>query len=225
MKKIGIIGGAGPLASALFYETIVQECYLQAHQVPEILLINYPFSRALTLEEGVVNESKLKDELQYCVDILSQYRVDVGILTCNTLHLYLPLLEGKKTPFSFYALPFLVMEEAKERGHRRLLILGTQNTCNSQLYQHPEMEMVYPYPQHQRLADEVIDRVLKGEITPKDSFLMSEVISQIASENSFDGVVLGCTDLPVLHHRFPIASKKPLYDSIKIPAKILKRYI
>ena len=65
MKKLGIIGGAGPLASALLYETLIQESYALGRQVPEIVLINYPFSRGLSLEEGKNNEEIIHQELSY----------------------------------------------------------------------------------------------------------------------------------------------------------------
>ncbi len=219
MKKIGIIGGAGPLASALFYETIVQECYQQAQTVPEIHLLNFPFTRGLTNAEGHKNGTVLIDELQYCLDVFSQNDVELGILACNTLHLYLKLLT-KVIPF--ISLPDLVMNEAMTRGNYSLLILGTQNTCRSNLYCHSDLQMLYPPQKHQIELDAIIDRVLQGKVHQEDSFAVSNLIEVLSNHLSFDGIVLGCTDLPVLHHRFPIQCYKPLYDSIKIPAKKIR---
>ncbi len=36
MKKAGIIGGAGPLASALLYELVIEECYHHKKNIPAI---------------------------------------------------------------------------------------------------------------------------------------------------------------------------------------------
>lgn len=223
MKKVGIIGGAGPYASALFYETMIEESYLQSEVVPEILLLNYSFTRGLTEEEGVRNEQQLLGELHYCVQTLERHRVQIGVLACNTLHLYM-----RKLPQSgvvFLSLPDAVMRQAREEGHHRLLILATQNTCRSGLYFDPKMTAIYPMAQEQSLVDQVIDHVLAGDLRYSDSDALAQVIEKTAERFDFDGVVLGCTDLPVLHHRFPIQSVKPLFDSIKIPAKMLRRMI
>jgi aspartate racemase len=219
MKKIGIIGGAGPLASALLYETLIQESYTLGRQVPEIVLINYPFTRGLSLNEGKENEKTIHNELSYCMQFLAKSGVELGVLACNTLHLFLK--QHIHPAIQFYHLPELVVKAAQSKQHHRLLILGTQNTCRSNLYQMTDVEVIYPSAQDQFTIDAIIDRVLEGKILKKDSSLVSRIINRTLQNESFDGVVLGCTDFPVLHHRFPISSLKPIYDSIKIPAKTL----
>lgn len=210
MKKIGIIGGAGPLASALFYETFVQGCYQKGKAVPEIVLINYPFIRGS-------KEALLVDELAYCRASLEKQGVEKGVVVCNTLHLYLNRLP--KSTFSFHSLPKAVLKEAKIKGHKKLLVLGTQNTCKFGLYQNEEFSLCYLPVRDQKHLDEVIDRVLNGQVLKEDAELVGDLIHKMTLQADFDGVVLGCTDLPVLHHHFPIPSKLPLLDSIKIPVK------
>jgi aspartate/glutamate racemase len=219
MKKIGIIGGAGPLASALLYESLVYESYLQKQPIPEIFLLNFPFTRGLTLDEGQNNKKLIFEELSYCIEILIQNGVEIGMLACNTMHLFLRTFPP--IPILFQQLPNLVMNEARKRDLRRLLILSTQNTCHFNLYQHEELITVYPSTQTQVLIGEIIDRILEGKITKEDSNLLGKLIHETSTMTDFDGVVLGCTDLPVLHHHFPIVSDKPILDSIKISAKAL----
>lgn len=223
MKKVGIIGGAGPLASSLLYRKIVEESYQQALPLPEIFLINYPFTRGLTLQEGQKNASLLHKELRYCIDIFIQQEVEIGMIACNTLHLYLEKLQIVSPVF--LSLPQLVMEEAKQKGHQRLLLLATQNTCHSSLYKEQGLTFVYPPTQEQKEIDAIIDRVLEGKIYLEDSLLLSRLISKLATSCSFDGVVLGCTDLPVLHQRYPLIIDLPIYDSIEIPAKKFRGFL
>lgn len=217
MKKIGIIGGAGPLASALFYEALIHECYISGKPIPEIVLINFPFTRGLTLEEKKLHGDRLLDELAYCIASLEKNAVEMGVLVCNTLHLYLRKMA--KGSFSFINLPQSVLQEALEKGHKRLLVLGTQNTCRSGLYQKAGIDIVYPPEKKQGFLDAVIDSVLMGQVLKEDAELIGQLIAELSKELEFDAVVLGCTDLPVLHHRHPISSPKPLLDSIKIPVR------
>lgn len=219
MKKLGIIGGAGPLASALLYETLIQESYARGLQVPEMVLINFPFTRGLSFDEGKENKISLINELGYCVQFLIKNGVEIGLLACNTLHLILRNIP--QAPVQFYSLPELVIKAALDKKHLRLLILGTENTCRSHLYQHAGIQAIYPTSENQKLLDEVINRVLEGRVLKEDADLVAQIIRQISRSNDLDGVVLGCTDFPVLHHRFPIHSDQPVYDSIKLSAKTI----
>lgn len=225
MKKLGIIGGAGPLASALLYESIIKECYASASAVPEMILINYPFKRELTLLEAKEGEKILLAQLSYCIELLSQGGAELALLACNTLHLYLKLLPNK---VPFLSLPDLVMEEAIKQGSRRLLLLGTEKSCHSPLYRHPAIEVVAPGGKEQQMIEEVIDRILGGKVEQNDSLLLSNLIEEMGirpGSPSFDGIILGCTDLPVLHHYFPLKSHLPIYDSIKVPARFVSAFL
>ena len=88
-KKIGVIGGAGPYASSLLYQRFITACYDAGDAVPEMVLLNFPFTRVLLLEEYTGRHTLLVEELQECFDRLDQQGVDVAVIACNTLHLFL----------------------------------------------------------------------------------------------------------------------------------------
>lgn len=223
MKKLGIIGGAGPYASALLYETIVREGYLLKQRQPKIYLINYPFTRGLCPHESEINLSQIENELLECLHAFKKLEVEVGLLACNTLHLFLEKLPGIEIPF--ISLPKTVLQEALRQKHTRLLLLGTSNTCRSSLYHHAEITTLHPSPDGQSLVNEIIDRILAGEVLADDAEKLGQLINNAAAVTDFDGVILGCTDLPVLHHTHPIPSNKKIYDSIKISAKNIRVYL
>ncbi|MBS0629268.1 MAG: aspartate/glutamate racemase family protein [Verrucomicrobia bacterium] len=207
MKKLGIIGGAGPLASALFYETMVHECYRLGRPLPEIVLLNYPFMRT----SKVLNE-----ELSSCVVALEKGGADAAVLVCNTLHLELEKIEQKNV--HFFSIPELVLGQVKKGD--RLLLLATEHTCRSCLY---GFNISLPSSEGQKVVNRVIENVLEGKITLEDAQLLEQLIANFPEE--IDGVILGCTDLPVLHHHFPLHCEKPIYDSVKIPAKTILEYL
>jgi aspartate racemase len=221
MKKLGIIGGAGPLASALFYETLVHESYRLQRLLPEILLLNYPFNRGLTPEEKLRDGSLVREELLHCLNALETGGASIAILVCNTLHLELAKLP--RGSVCFCSIPDLVLEKIQEEKQKRLLLLGTQNTCNSPLYHKSDLTIFRPLPEGQKIIDQAIDHVLEGNISEKDARLIEHVIESFPEK--IDGVILGCTDLPVLHHHFPIQVDQPIYDSVKIPAKSILRFL
>lgn len=220
MKKLGIIGGAGPLASSLLYEEVVRNCYQYGGIIPEMIILNFPFSRLLSKREAGNHRERVKAELGYCITQLEEMGAEVAVLACNTMHLLLRAIPHGTIHFA--GLPEMVLEEAKNHQARRLLFLGTENSCRSGLYNQSEIEMVYPSAQEQRLVDAVIDHVLVGRLLNEDSAQISQLIHAISSRESLDGVVLGCTDLPVLHHHHAIACAMPIYDSIKIPSRRIR---
>ena len=148
---------------------------------------------------------------------LKKADVDMGILICNTLHL--TLFKIKPYPIPFLSIPQLVLDEAFKNKQQRLLLLGTENTCRSSLYTHEDHSISHLNSKDQRVLDNIINRILKGTILKEDAELLSSLLEKYTHE--IEGVILGCTDLPVLHHHHPIKCSKTLYDSVKIPAKTL----
>lgn len=211
MKKIGIIGGAGPLAGALLLKSFIMECQRAELPVPEIHLINIPFTGGATTKSNELAETQLREGVEHLISC----GVDIALVACNTLHLFLP-----KTTLPILSLPECVMEEAKRQSCTSLLILGTEKTCSSLLY-HSGIKTVYLPEEDQMTLNRIIDRVLKGKLLKEDAITMEKTLERLSKTNFFDGIVLGCTDLPVLFDKFPIESKIPLYDSIKIPAQKL----
>jgi aspartate racemase len=226
-RKLGIIGGAGPYASALFYHMLCKAHYSKIHSeersstsMPEVVIINYPFTRGLTVSESQAHARLLCAELQYCIDLLAQQQVEKMAITCNTLHAFVSSLDLKR--IELISIPALVMQTAIQQGLRKLLILATQTTRSSQLYCHPNLEAIFPFSEEQAIVDQVIDRILSGVLTETDSQLLCRLIKTIRERESIEGVVLGCTDLPVLHHSYPLKiGSLPLFDSIQIPAQAL----
>ena len=221
MKKLGIIGGAGPLASALFYETLIHESYQLGHPLPEIVLLNYPFSRGLTPEESRNHGIVVREELRHCLQALERAGAEVGVLVCNTLHL--ELAQAPIGNICFLQIPDLVLEKIHEKKSKRLLLLATQNTCDSSIYHQSGVTIFRPSLKEQKVVDNAIDHVLMGTFSEQDSLQIMELIRNFPEE--IDGVILGCTDLPVLHHHFPIRLSIPIYDSVKIPAKTIMRFL
>lgn len=220
MKKLGIIGGAGPLASSLFYETLVRECYQTRVPLPEMVLLSYPFTRGLNPQESDTNGLKLKEELTHCAQTLKQANVDLAVLVCNTLHLQLPHLSLSGVPF--ISIPELVLKEIGQIP-KKVLLLATQNTCHSPLYHQSQHFLFCPSPREQKIIDQAIDHILEGKILKEDAIAIRNLILKFQAE--IEGVILGCTDLPVLHHHFPLSLNKPVYDSVKIPVKNILRYL
>jgi aspartate/glutamate racemase len=85
------------------------------------------------------------------------------------------------------------------------------------------MEGVTLFFPEQQIVEQIINHILEGKILIEDAQILEKLIQDFPEE--IDGVILGCTDLPVLHHHFPLQCNLSIYDSVKIPAKTLLRYL
>ena len=91
MKKIGIIGGAGPEAGSLLFNMIIRKLQSEGkhndHDFPEIHLLNYPFYFAIN---STLKEELLREQLKEALNKLEKNNVDIIALACNTLHALIP---------------------------------------------------------------------------------------------------------------------------------------
>lgn len=228
-KKIGIIGGAGPMASCQLYKEIINECQqtyncTNDNDFPEIIIINYPFSNML-YEYQETDRKQLTTELQACFDKLAKGKVDIAAIACNTLHAFLDdvIISVPK----FVHIVRATITYAQTLNLNRLFILGTETTIQANLYKQGMTTCITPTPEDNVIVNAIIQNILKGNITKSDAVQLESLVSAYFQKTPFDAVVLGCTELPLLNTVFPLnitdihRGTLPVLDTIKILAKTL----
>lgn len=204
MLKIGIVGGAGPMAGAALYTTIIrnlQKTYKckEDGDFPEIILVSYPFSKMIEEGSSNVNKNKIKQELQTAIDTLSRARADIVAIACNTLHYFTDSINWNgMQPINIID---VTVEYAIARKPKSVLILGTPTTVASKLYEKKGINAVYPTKEQQEAVTKIIQNILSGSITKQDS----NYISNISSSSESEYTILGCTELSVLFNSYPFA--------------------
>jgi aspartate racemase len=223
MKTIGIVGGAGPMASCSLYQTIIEMCQQRYGcaadaDFPKIIIINYPFADMLSLEARESNAQCLAWQLQECIDNLVAQGAGVIAIACNTLHTLLGDIVLPPTCIVVH-IAQATLQSVERQGLKRVLTLATSTTVGLGLYQSTVIDCLAPAPADQALVDVVISAVLAGELRDSDSLLLQEMVSRY----QVDGVILGCTELPVLVQRFPlqIGSAVMIFDTVAILASVL----
>jgi aspartate racemase len=218
MKKIGIIGGAGPLASNLLYLNLVEQGHKHGcrneSELPEIIIINYPFSINLCTTLDRNGRPMICSVLQKCIDRLVEQKADLIAIACNTFHLFikdLNLHTGKLVNIATSAL-----EAAEKRKLSRLLILGTPLTLKNSLYSHKEIACFIPEQKHQLIIEKIIKNILSGKLYKKDADCLTNLIKNSVKALKCDGVVLGCTELPVLHKKYNLCAGINVTNTVKI---------
>ncbi len=199
-KPIGIIGGAGPTAGAFLFQKVVemsQKKYgcTQDANFPYIMLLSYPFADMLgkNVDRGLV-----QSQLHECINLLVQNKVKIAAIACNTLHGFLP------PTIESLELVHFILETKKfldKMDWKKPLILCSSTSAESRLHFN-YFDCYYPDQPTQKKIDDLIDLVTRGCCLREAS---SYLDSLIEAEN---GVVLGCTELSVIHEAVPISYSK-----------------
>lgn len=210
-SRIGIIGGAGPMAGLLLYQKIIEICQEEYgckddSDFPYIMLLSYPFADMLS--EGITQERKeiLTSQIDECLSTFLENNIEVMAMACNTLHLFLtPGLMEKASAISFIHMikecgTFLDESEFESR-----LVLCSNTSANSQLHA-SHFPCCYLENDMQSKCQKMIDLILAGKETEQAArqFACDLNKSLIKNGSKKIALVLGCTEFSVLNERFPL---------------------
>ncbi len=203
------------MASCYFYQLLIQECQQQYNcaadsDFPLMTIINYPFADMLTAENCRNNRPILVKQLQTCIDHLAAQGASIIAIACNTLHTILPNIVIP-VGIELVHIARITVNKAISLKCRSGLILATSTTIALRLYQAQEFVCIYPTAKEQTIIDRIIKKILHDDIDEKDSIQLGAIISRY----TVDSVILGCTELPLLHKQHPlkIAQSIAILDS------------
>lgn len=198
---LGIIGGLGPETGCRFCLNVNDKFKPLAKRQPHILLDNLPISQEA--EERLINGGPSKehfDLLKESVQRLNKLHADVIVIACNTVHIFIDELRKMS------ATPILsiVEETAKKCNELHLAkvgLLGSTKTVQSGLHsselKKQNIEVIIPNETDQRFVSECIIRIINHQGRDDDLKAMIKIIEKLEKKGAM-GIILGCTDLPLL---------------------------
>lgn len=202
MKKLGLIGGTGPESTLVYYKEINRQVNeaTGGKQFPEIAIESVNLFKALNL----VSEKRydeLESYLLQAAQNLQNGGADIIALTAGTMHLVYDRLKSKIAK-PFISIPQTVAEYAVECGYKRLGLLGTiftmENTFLTKPFTDCGIEVFVPEEADRITINQIIGGELEYGIVKEESRqkLISE-IKKMKQNWRIDGIILGCTELPL----------------------------
>jgi aspartate racemase len=201
-KHIGIVACSAE-GAALCYRTICAEGeqILGKHGHPEVSL----HTHALQLYMEHIDRNDWQSVADLMLDSarkLAMGGADFLICPDNTIHQAMPLLRPQ-SPLPWLHIAEVVAEEAVNKGCKRLALTGTRSLVESNIY--PEklsergLEFRRPTGQECAEMDRIIfDELVRGRFLPESRDYFVEVIGRLQAEERCDGVILGCTEIPLI---------------------------
>ena len=202
MKKIGLLGGMSWESSLEYYKLmneLVKSKLGGSHSV-KCLLHSFDFHEIEELQHRGKWE-KLTSLLVKEAENLKKAGADCIVISTNTMHLMASDIE-KSTGLKVIHIADVTGDEIIKRNVNKVLLLGTKFTMESSFYKErlekKGIEVVIPNELdrqiiHDIIYNELILGVLKQE--SKQSYI--KIINKIIEEG-IQGVVLGCTEIPML---------------------------
>ncbi len=201
MKRLGIIGGMGPEATADLFRKIIDNTPANSDQehIP-IVIDNYPQIPDRTLYLKGKGPSPLPFLLE-SLRRLERAGVDCLCMPCNTAHYFIDELR-KEASVPFISMIEAVVKKVKSIGMKgkKIGLLATDGTIIGRVY-HREFEKngmsIEDFDEEtQRLTMEAIYRLKAGKKDEAIEFLKKAVSR--AKEAEFELLIAGCTEIPVL---------------------------
>ncbi|MHA2308592.1 MAG: aspartate/glutamate racemase family protein [Candidatus Heimdallarchaeaceae archaeon] len=226
MKKIGIIGGLSAESTIEYYKIIIKEYNKLKGGIASPLLI----IESLNLEEvrNLVDKDKWDEVFQIILQSaqnLEKAGAGVIIIATNTIHkIFDQVKESITTPM--ISIVDATAEAIKEQGLSKVGLLGTIYAIKAEFYQKVlykhNLETIIPNQEDQEYVNQVIFDELVQHILNDESKKEYIRIIKPLQEQGAEGVILGCTEIPLLVKQEE--STIPLFDTTTIHALATLRY-
>ena len=222
MKTIGLIGGMS-WESSLEYYRIINETVRErmgGHHSCDCLMYSVDFG----IIEKLQHEGRWDELTRIMVEAalrLEQGGAEFIVICTNTMHRMATDIEfACRIPLLHIA--DATAEKILAQGLKKVALLGTRFTMEQDFYkvrirEKHGIEVLVPSPRDMETVHRVIyDELVMGNIRieSKNSYL--EIIKRLA-DNGAEGVILGCTEIPLLVRQEDCAV--PVFDTTRIHAE------
>lgn len=199
MNRIGILGGMSYESTIKYYDLILQKYYerYQDYNYPEIVIFSLNFQKVIDYE---LSQDRVK-YIEYLMNGINSLQ-DAGarfiIMAANSPHaVYADLVKLVEVPI--LSIVHATAERAKQECMKKLLLLGIKFTMQSTFY--PDycreigIEVITPSEREQNIIDKIIfDELVIGFFKQESKQKLLNIINRYEA----DGVILGCTELPLI---------------------------
>ena len=221
MKTIGLIGGTSWYSTVDYYRSINETVNkrLGSNTSAKILLYSVNFEEIVTLTKQD-NWAGIENILSTAAKKLEIAGADCMLLCANTMHIVASQVQAA------IGVPLLHVAEVVAGALNRqqiktVLLLGTRYTMQGDFYtycfQEHGIKIVIPNKAERELInDSIYNELGKGILLEQTKKMYLDVIEKNIIEEGIEGVILGCTEIPLLIKQ--VDCTIPVFDSTLLHA-------
>lgn len=221
MKTIGLIGGMSWESTSEYYRIINERVRERMGGLHSGKIVMYSFDFAEI--ERLQTSGRWSDAAGALIDaalLLDRAGADFIVICTNTMHKVADAVQDA-VPIPVLHIADAVAERIKERGLNRVGLLGTAFTMEEDFYRarlelEHGIETIIPDEHDRETVHRVIyDELCVGEIRPQSKLSFQAIMERLVSRGA-GGIVLGCTEIPLLVADLDV--DVPLFDTTEIHA-------
>ena len=227
-RSVGLIGGLGPESTIDYYRRILERwALIHPSSAPSIVIDSLDVQYGLHLV--ATDRPTLVEYLLGSVNRLAGAGVNFVAITANTPHIVFDELAAR-SPVPLLSIVETCAEEARRRGLRRLLLLGTRFTMEAPFYYEVfarrGIEVVRLEDADRTwVHDRYVQELLVGDFRSETRDRFAALVERLKRTENADGVILGGTELPLLLTS-PIIADLPVLDTTALHvAAIVERLL
>jgi aspartate racemase len=222
MKTIGLIGGMSWESSLEYYRLVNERVKekLGGFHSAECVLYSVDFADIERMQDRG-DWDAAADRLGRAALALENAGADFALLCTNTMHKVFDAIQGKvRIPLLHIA--DVTGREIQARAIARVGLLGTRFTMEQEFYKGKlaseyGIEVLVPHPAERDAVHEIIySELCLGQVRATSREIFGAIIHRLVCEGA-QGVVLGCTEIPLLVSQkdFEI----PIFDTTALHAR------
>jgi aspartate racemase len=224
MKKVGLVGGISWVSTMDYYKFINEGVNKRLGG------LNFSECIIYSLNFGDVQEKTWENSFELLLNAcqsLKRSGVDAIVLCANTAHLFADVLEGNiKLPIIHIGTE--TAKAVKAQGLVTVGLLGTKFTMEMEFYRKklaenglnvlvPEKQETRDYMQH-TLKEELGRGIINMDTKLNYISIVKDLVDRGA-----EGIILGCTEIPMLISQEDFSI--PVFDTTKIHSSAIVEYI
>jgi len=203
MKKIGIVGGIGPASTLDYYSGIINGFRQKTgdDNYPEIIINSINMTEMLSYV-SYKDWNSLVNLLLNSIENLAKAGAELAAIASNTPHIVFGEVQKQS------ALPLIsIVEEtckyAQLKRCKKVVVIGTGFTMSNGLYNEAlkkyNIAASVPSKEDQAAIHNIIfPKLEEGIVVPEDKQKMLAITERLLTEQNADGLILGCTELPLM---------------------------
>lgn len=205
MKKFGLVGGVGYLATLDYYKNI-NEGFKERLENPPKSGSNPPMvieSINIADAYSLVEQKNWKDFTKLFSDAIHRLYgagAEFAAIAANTAHIVFDDIQAD-SPIPLIGIVDETCKRAKEQGVKKMIIFGTDFTMRSGMYEAKceqfGIEAISPNEDDRKIIHDIIFPNLEsGIVLDHEKELLLSIAWKMQKEHHADALVLGCTELP-----------------------------
>ena len=220
MKTIGLLGGM-TWHSTLEYYRLFNELVNKKkgdENAAKVLIFSFNFQELRNWQ--LESTDFLAEQLAIQAKKLEKAGADIILIGANTMHQYYQQVQNALT------IPVLHIGDAvgnaiKQEKLKKVALLGTKYTMQGVFYKNKlaeyGIETITPSSEEQIIVNDIIyNELVKGKILESSKKAYLKIIDKMKETHNIEGVILGCTEIPLLIKQED--TKLKVFDTTEIHA-------